>query len=305
MVVPAGSTKSFPPPPPLAALRTRKLPAEPAAEAQPLALVPQWEDALDPMRPAPKRGRGAAFWWKVGGASLGAGALIAAGYVGALMSGKYEPQLRSTEGVRAIAKLEAPVLTSTSSSARTGRETLQPTAAEPEREPATAVAELGLGPALAAPQKGALETSKPARSASIKAVRARRARKLVLHEPPVPEAQSEEVAESDETEAQPVAKLERATNKAPAAALPEQPSRNEVQAGIEQIRPALTTCAAGAHGTVFANLTIVGTGRVSYSVVEGEFTSGSVGSCMARALRSASFPQFAGPAFKVRYPFIF
>jgi hypothetical protein len=304
MVVPAGSTKSFPPPPPLAALRTRKLPAEPAVEAQPLALVPQWEDALDPMRPAPKRGRGAAFWWKIGGASLAAGALVAAGYLGALLSGKYEPQLQAAQSVRAIAKLEAPVLTSTSSEARTRRETLQPTAAESE-PPANAVAELGLGPAFAAPHKSAQQSKQPARSAKL--ARAKRAPKLALHEPPVPEEQSGEDVESDETAVQPVAapvvKLERSTK--PAPALPGQPSREEVQAGIEQIRPALSACAAGAHGTVFANLTIVASGRVSYSVVEGEFTSGSVGSCMARALRSASFPQFAGPAFKVRYPFVF
>ena len=131
--------------------------------------------------------------------------------------------------------------------------------------------------------------------------------KLSQHVAPVPAEQGAETAVDSSEEAGLAAdpKLARVTQPAPAATLPEQPSRTEVQTSIEQIRPALTSCAAGAHGTVFANLTVAGSGRVTYSVVEGEFTAGAVGTCMARALRAATFPQFSGPTFKVRYPFVF
>jgi hypothetical protein len=67
----------------------------------------------------------------------------------------------------------------------------------------------------------------------------------------------------------------------------------------------LAQCAGGKHGTTFANVTIQGSGRVSYSLIEGAFAGTEAGSCMARALRAATFPVFVGPPFKVRYPLVF
>jgi hypothetical protein len=52
-------------------------------------------------------------------------------------------------------------------------------------------------------------------------------------------------------------------------------------------------------------VTIEGSGRVSYSLIEGAFAGTSTGSCMARVLRGVKVPSFSGSAFKVRYPLLF
>jgi hypothetical protein len=90
-----------------------------------------------------------------------------------------------------------------------------------------------------------------------------------------------------------------------APALPEQPSREQVRDTMLAMHSTMAACAAGKHGTTFANVTVQGDGRVSYSLIEGAFAGTEAGSCMARALRSATFPPFAGPPFKVRYPLVF
>jgi hypothetical protein len=90
----------------------------------------------------------------------------------------------------------------------------------------------------------------------------------------------------------------------PAENLPELPSRDDIKRSFEALRPALEACSAAAHGTTFANVTISGDGHVSYSTIEGAFVGSPQGSCMARALRSASFPRFATASLKVRFPFV-
>lgn len=91
----------------------------------------------------------------------------------------------------------------------------------------------------------------------------------------------------------------------PAAAdLPEQPSRSDIQHALEEIRPALLACTQGVHGMSYAAVTIANTGKVAHSSVEGNFVGTGAGSCIARALRTASFPAFTGDSFKVRYPFV-
>jgi hypothetical protein len=90
----------------------------------------------------------------------------------------------------------------------------------------------------------------------------------------------------------------------PSAALPEQPSRDDIKRTFEALRPALEACTANLHGTMFANVTISGSGRVNYSIIEGAFAGSPEGSCMARALRSASFPHFAATSLTVRFPFV-
>ena len=87
--------------------------------------------------------------------------------------------------------------------------------------------------------------------------------------------------------------------------LPDQPSRDQVRDTMLAMHGAMAACAAGKHGTTFANVTVQGDGRVSYSLIEGAFAGTEAGSCMARTLRSATFPRFAGPPFKVRYPLVF
>jgi hypothetical protein len=86
--------------------------------------------------------------------------------------------------------------------------------------------------------------------------------------------------------------------------LPAQPTREQIKEALSAVRPALEACSANSHGTMFANLNITGSGRVSYSNIEGAFAGSTEGSCMARALRTAEFPRFASASLKVRYPFV-
>jgi hypothetical protein len=90
-----------------------------------------------------------------------------------------------------------------------------------------------------------------------------------------------------------------------ASGLTDQPSREQVRDTMLALHTKMAACAAGKHGTTFANVTVQGDGRVSYSLIEGAFAGTEAGSCMARTLRSATFPHFAGPPFKVRYPLVF
>jgi hypothetical protein len=44
-------------------------------------------------------------------------------------------------------------------------------------------------------------------------------------------------------------------------------------------------------------------GHVSNASVTGQFAGTPVGSCIARAVRGATFPRFANPTFTFSYPF--
>ena len=122
----------------------------------------------------------------------------------------------------------------------------------------------------------------------------------------------------------PVAALPAVTNAAPAvpapsapaaaaapvgaqsgAALPAAPTREQVAAGFELVRAQLVQCAAGQHGVAQLAVTIANTGRISHALVEGAFSGTPEGSCMARAVRGARFPQFGQPSLKVSYPVAF
>lgn len=86
------------------------------------------------------------------------------------------------------------------------------------------------------------------------------------------------------------------------ANLPELPTREAVTLGFEKIRDQISSCAAGKHGIVTLNATIVGAGRLSGVLVDGVFKGTPEGSCMARAARAASFPPFSQSTLKVSYP---
>jgi hypothetical protein len=81
------------------------------------------------------------------------------------------------------------------------------------------------------------------------------------------------------------------------------PHREDVQRTLGSLRPQLVGCAAGKHGVVDATVTIAANGRVNYSLIRGAFVGTPEGSCMARALREATFPPFSGPNFKVMFPY--
>ncbi|MCU0672892.1 MAG: hypothetical protein MUE69_08900 [Myxococcota bacterium] len=91
----------------------------------------------------------------------------------------------------------------------------------------------------------------------------------------------------------------------PSADLPEEPTRDEVQAALSAIRPAVQSCVQpGAQ--VRVRITIANSGRVTTAVVEDDYWSRQPhGGCIARAVRTASFPRFARDRFVVVFPFQF
>lgn len=92
------------------------------------------------------------------------------------------------------------------------------------------------------------------------------------------------------------------TDRASAPALPSELSRKQVVAAMRKITPAVNECFGDTHGKAMATFSVVGkTGRVVGARVTGQ--TGKVGSCIARAVRRARFPKFAGPRLKVSYPF--
>ena len=91
----------------------------------------------------------------------------------------------------------------------------------------------------------------------------------------------------------------------PPTDLPEEPTREEVQAALNAIRPAVQSCVQpGAQ--VRVRITIANSGRVTTAVVEDDYWSRQPhGGCIARAVRTASFPRFARDRFVVVFPFQF
>jgi hypothetical protein len=100
----------------------------------------------------------------------------------------------------------------------------------------------------------------------------------------------------------PVAEAAIPSQAAPAADLPEYPTREQVTAGFESVRAALSQCAAGRSGRIEIKATIASTGRIAHALVGGDFKGSVEGSCMARAVREAQFPAFSQARLKVSYP---
>jgi predicted Zn finger-like uncharacterized protein len=89
---------------------------------------------------------------------------------------------------------------------------------------------------------------------------------------------------------------------AAAANLPDKPTRDDVLSAMGGVKDAVKACAKGAGGVAIANVTVAGkSGRVSNVEVSG--ITGDVGSCIAKAVRKASFPKFKADDFQVKFPF--
>lgn len=85
--------------------------------------------------------------------------------------------------------------------------------------------------------------------------------------------------------------------------LPETPDRSTIQAVLAARTDAVTACAAGAHGLADVDIVIASSGRITTATVNGSFAGTPVGSCIARAVRAATFPPFSQPRFEVTYPY--
>ena len=94
------------------------------------------------------------------------------------------------------------------------------------------------------------------------------------------------------------------TAMAPPSNLPEHPSREQVQAALNAIRPQVAACLEGQHATVRVRITVRSSGRVTTAVVQDSFYARPpIGSCIARTVRRARFPAFSEDTFVVLYPF--
>jgi len=72
---------------------------------------------------------------------------------------------------------------------------------------------------------------------------------------------------------------------------------------MNAVAGAVKACGAGAGGSVIIDVTIANTGRVTSAAATGAHGASPVGTCAARAVRRARFPQFKNPNLKVKYPF--
>ncbi|MFO0683316.1 MAG: hypothetical protein U0234_14760 [Sandaracinus sp.] len=87
------------------------------------------------------------------------------------------------------------------------------------------------------------------------------------------------------------------------APLPTTPDRSTIQTILEGRADAVRACAAGAHGLADVDVVIAGSGRITTATVNGTFAGTPVGSCIARAVRGATFPPFSQARFEVTYPY--
>jgi hypothetical protein len=97
----------------------------------------------------------------------------------------------------------------------------------------------------------------------------------------------------------------KSASEAASAALADTPSRDQVLSAMRGVQGEVQACAEGQEveaSTATVAMTITGsTGRVTSAQVSG--IGGTVGSCIARAVRGASFPKFAKAQFSINYPF--
>jgi hypothetical protein len=72
---------------------------------------------------------------------------------------------------------------------------------------------------------------------------------------------------------------------------------------LESVRSSVQACAAGRSGVADLDITIAHTGIVMHVLVGGDFAGTTEGSCIARAVRQARFPQFKQERFRLLYPY--
>jgi hypothetical protein len=106
-------------------------------------------------------------------------------------------------------------------------------------------------------------------------------------------AETAEVAETSVAGAPPVS-----------PSIPEELTREQVRDGFKSLYQQITQCAAGKHGVAKIQATLAGSGRVVFALVDGAFKGSPEGSCMARAVRKATFPQFSKSRLTVEFPYV-
>lgn len=86
--------------------------------------------------------------------------------------------------------------------------------------------------------------------------------------------------------------------------LPATPSRDDVERAVAPLHARVAECGDGRRAMVNVQIAVEGsTGRVTSVLVVGQFVGTPIGSCVARAVRAAIFPQFSRARFTLEYPF--
>lgn len=88
--------------------------------------------------------------------------------------------------------------------------------------------------------------------------------------------------------------------------LPEAPSREAITAAMGKIKGRVNACYEKfqQNGVATVELSIAKTGKVQSATVNGKFADSDTGTCVANAVKAASFPRFKGPTLKIDYPFL-
>ncbi len=118
-----------------------------------------------------------------------------------------------------------------------------------------------------------------------------------LAAPEPTEQRTERADRSDRSE-----RRERSRASAPTATN-EVPSRVEVLTAMTAVRNAVRNCATRRGGVATVRVTVASSGHVTTAVVGGQYQGTSEGSCIARAVRAAHFPEFQRSQFVFDYPF--
>ncbi|HKP57130.1 MAG TPA: hypothetical protein VJV78_10430 [Polyangiales bacterium] len=91
---------------------------------------------------------------------------------------------------------------------------------------------------------------------------------------------------------------------APVDSMAETPSRSDVLNGLDRVRTSVQACAEGRNGVAEVDLTIAANGVVTNALVGGDFGGTPQGSCIARAVRKARFPEFKQDRYRVLFPYV-
>jgi predicted Zn finger-like uncharacterized protein len=86
------------------------------------------------------------------------------------------------------------------------------------------------------------------------------------------------------------------------ANLADTPTRDQVLSAMSAVKPAVIACSKGGGAVATVTVNVAGTtGRVTTAQVTG--VTGPEGSCIAQAVRKATFPRFLQKVFKVTFPY--
>ena len=91
---------------------------------------------------------------------------------------------------------------------------------------------------------------------------------------------------------------------APAADLPERPTRSQVTSVLTPLNGAVRQCAGSQTGTAPVSITINSDGSVRTATVGGPFAGSSVGECIAGVVRRAHFQPFRAQQAQITWPFV-